>query len=117
MQKVVLDNGLTLLFQEKKGNAIVVEVLVKVGSNQETDKEKGLSHFIEHMLFEGTKNYPTNWLLSNEIEKIGGEFNAYTTNERTCFYVKVLKKHFIKGVEVLSDVLQNPLFDLKHIEK
>ncbi|HLD72787.1 MAG TPA: pitrilysin family protein [Candidatus Nanoarchaeia archaeon] len=117
MQKVVLDNGLTLLFQEKKGNAVVVEVLVKVGSNQETDKEKGLSHFIEHMLFEGTKNYPTNWLLSNEIEKIGGEFNAYTTNERTCFYVKVLKKHYPKAVEILAEIIKNPLFKKEELEK
>lgn len=117
MQKVVLDNGLTILFEQKKGNAVVIEVMIKIGSNDEHPSERGIAHFLEHLLFEGTKKRPTNREISNEIEKIGGEFNAYTTNERTCFYVKVLRKHFSKGVEVLSDVLQNPLFDLKCIEK
>ena len=110
MKKVVLDNGLTVIFEQKKCNSVVVEVLVKVGSNREEEKERGISHFIEHMLFEGTKKRPSNWLISNEIEKIGGEFNAYTTNERTCFYIKVLKKHMIKAVNVLADMLQNSLF-------
>jgi len=117
MQKAVLGNGLTILFEQKKGKSIVIEVMIKIGSNDEHPTERGIAHFLEHLLFEGTKKRPTNREISNEIEKIGGEFNAYTTNERTCFYVKILKKHFIKGVEVLSDVLQNPLFDLKHIEK
>ena len=110
MKKVVLDNGLTVIFEQKKCNSVVVEVLVKVGSNREEEKERGISHFIENMLFEGTKKRPSNWLISNEIEKIGGEFNAYTTNERTCFYIKVLKKHMIKAVNVLADMLQNSLF-------
>ena len=110
MKKVVLDNGLTVIFEQKKGNSVVVEVLVKVGSNREEKKERGISHFIEHMIFEGTKNRPSNWLISNEIEKIGGEFNAYTTNERTCFYIKVLKKHLTKAINVLADILQNSLF-------
>ncbi|MBT4110446.1 insulinase family protein [Candidatus Woesearchaeota archaeon] len=117
MKKVVLDNGLTVYFQQNKSNAVVIEVMVKVGSNNETETERGISHFIEHMVFEGTKKRPNNWLISNEIEKIGGEFNAYTTNERTCFYVKVLKKHFTKGVDVLSDILQNSLFDPKDLDK
>ena len=117
MKKVVLDNGLTVLFEQKKGNAVVVEIMIKVGSNYETATERGISHFIEHMLFEGTQKRPTNLLISNEIEKIGGEFNAYTTNERTCFYVKVLKKHFTKAIDVLSDILQNSLFKEEDVLK
>lgn len=117
MEKVVLGNGLKLMFQRKPGNAVVVEVMVNVGSNHELPAERGISHFLEHMVFEGTPARPTNQLISNEIEKIGGEFNAYTTGERTCFYVKVLKKHFLKAVEILADILQNPLFDEKYLEK
>jgi len=117
MQKVVLPNGLTVLYRHKPGNAVIVEVMIKVGSNDELSDEKGIAHFLEHLLFEGTLKRPTNREISNEIEKIGGEFNAYTTNERTCFYVKVLKKHFIKAIDVLSDILQNPLFDPEHIKK
>jgi len=117
MQRVVLANGLTVLFEQKKGQSVVVELMVKAGSNDEKLNERGLSHLIEHMLFEGTKKRPTNREISNEIEKIGGEFNAYTTNERTSFYIKVLNKHFKIAVEVLSDILKNSLFLEKNIEK
>ncbi|PIN76498.1 hypothetical protein COV17_02245 [Candidatus Woesearchaeota archaeon CG10_big_fil_rev_8_21_14_0_10_36_11] len=117
MQKVTLKNGLTILYKKEKGNSVVIQVMIKVGSNNEKVSEEGISHFIEHILFEGTKKRPTNQLLSNEIEKIGGEFNAYTTNSRTCYYIKVLKKHFSKAVDVLSDILQNSLFANENIVK
>ena len=117
MRSVKLANGLEIIYENKKNNSVVVQVMIKVGSNDENKNEMGISHFLEHILFEGTINRPTNQEISNEIEKIGGEFNAYTTNERTCFYIKVLKKHFLKAVEILSDILQNPLFDEKHITK
>ena len=109
MKKVVLPNGLTVLYHPKKGNSVVVEVMVKVGSSHEKNTERGIAHFFEHILFEGTKKRPTNKEISNEIERIGGDFNAYTSNERTCFYAKVLRKHFPIAVEVLADILQNPL--------
>lgn len=117
MQKVVLENGVVVIHQHKPGNSVVVEVMVKVGSNHELPEERGISHFLEHILFEGTTKRPTNRDISNEIEKIGGDFNAYTTNERTCFHVKVLKKHFHKAVEILAEILQQPLFAEEHIEK
>ncbi len=117
MPKVTLPNGLKIIFKHKKNNSVVVQVLVKVGSDHESITERGISHFIEHMVFEGTTNRPTNWDISNEIEKVGGNFNAYTTNERTCFYVKVLKKHFPLAVEILADVLQNPRFNPKELNK
>lgn len=117
MEKVVLPNGLTVIYEPKKGNSVVVEVLVKVGSNLEAPQVRGISHFIEHMLFEGTKKRPTNHQISNEIERIGGEFNAYTSNERTCFYVKVLKKHFSIAVDVLADIMQNSLFKEEDVKK
>ena len=112
-----MPNGLSLIFEHKKGKAVVVEVMVRVGSNNEMLSERGISHFLEHILFEGTTTRPTNKEISNEIEKIGGDFNAYTTNERTCFYVKVLRKHFPIAVEILADILQNPLFRAKDIDK
>lgn len=117
MQKIILPNGLTVIHQHRPGNSVVVEVMVKVGSNHELPEERGIAHFLEHILFEGTIKRPTNREISNEIEKIGGDFNAYTTNERTCFYVKVLKKHFHKAVEILAEILQQPLFAEEHIAK
>src|SRR3989338_370286 len=103
MKKTLLPNGLTIIYSEKKRDSVVVEVMIKVGSNDEAVKEQGLSHFLEHMLFEGTKQRPTTREITNEIESIGGEFNAYTTNERTCVYIKVLKKHYSKTLQILSD--------------
>ncbi len=117
MKKDILANGLTVLFEHKNGNSVVVEVMAKVGSNNETREEAGISHFIEHMLFEGTEKRPSNWLISNEIERVGGEFNAYTTNERTCFYAKVAKKHFALSLEVIADVVKNSLFKLENIKR
>ncbi len=117
MLKKVLANGITVLYEKRPGNAVIVQVMVNVGSNDESMSEKGISHFLEHILFEGTVKRPTNQLISNEIESVGGDFNAYTTTERTNFYVKVLPKHFERAVEVLADILHNPLFEPKSIEK
>jgi len=117
VKKIVLANGLTVIYKKKRGNSVVVEVMIKVGSNHEQKNERGISHFLEHILFEGTTTRPTNKDVSNEIEKIGGDFNAYTSNEKTCFYIKVLKKHFKIAVDVLADILQNPLFKETDIKK
>lgn len=117
MKKVVLKNGLTVLFYPKKGNSVVVEVMIKVGSCHEKKNERGISHFLEHILFEGTIKRPTNKEIANEIERVGGDFNAYTSTEKTCFYAKVLKKHFSIAVDVVADILQNPLLKEEDIEK
>ncbi len=117
MQKVTLPNGLTIIFKKNKGKAVVVEAMVKAGSNDEDTSLRGISHFLEHMVFEGTTKRPSNMAISNEVEKIGGEFNAYTTNERTCYHIKVLQRHFPIAVEILSDILQNPLFQPKDIQR
>ncbi len=117
MHKVVLPNGLTVIFMPKPGASVVVEVMVRTGSNYELPHERGIAHFLEHILFEGTAKRPTNHEISNEIERIGGDFNAYTTNERTCFYVKVLKKHYPLAVDVLADIIFHPLLKPEHIKK
>src|SRR3989338_4098385 len=117
MQKVVFPNGLTAIYATKPGKSVVLEIMSKIGSNDEKPPEQGITHFIEHMLFEGTKKWPTNRLLSNQIERIGGDFNAYTTSERTCFYIKALQKHFPLAVEVLADMIQQPLFEEAYLKK
>ncbi len=117
MKKVVLGNGLTVLYYPKKSNSVVVEVMIKVGSCHEKGHERGISHFLEHILFEGTSKRPTNKEISNELERIGGDFNAYTSTEKTCFYAKVLKKHFSIAVDVLADILQDPLLREEDIKK
>jgi len=117
MKKIRLVNGLTLVFEKKQTETLTIFATVKAGSNNEGKKINGISHFIEHMLFEGTKKRASSRIISNEIESLGGELNAYTSNERTCFYVKVPKKHFDKALDIIADIIQNPLFDEKNIEK
>ena len=117
MQKIKLKNGLTVIYKERDTNSVAVEVMIKVGSNNENERERGISHFIEHIVFEGTKKRGSSQEIANEIEKIGGELNAYTSKERTCFFVNVLKKHFDTALDVLADITQNPLVREKDIEK
>lgn len=109
-------NGLTLLVEERPSDSVAIEVSVGVGSKDETKKQAGLSHFLEHLLFEGTKNR-TAQQLSNEIESLGGDFNAATSQERTHFYVHLPKEYFIRGIKILADMMVNPRFDEKSIEK
>ncbi|HLD15372.1 MAG TPA: pitrilysin family protein [Candidatus Nanoarchaeia archaeon] len=116
MQVFKLKNGLTVLYDKKKSNSVCLNALVKVGSNNESSNEKGVSHFLEHILFEGTKHFTTR-ALANEIEKVGGEINAATSNERTFYYTLVPKNHVEKAFKVISDILINPLFNAKAIEK
>lgn len=117
LKRCVLSNGLTVLVYQRPSKVVTFEVCVKVGSNQERKSERGVSHFIEHMVFEGTVKRPNAMQISNEIESIGGEFNAATTYERTLYYATVLKKHFGIAVDVISDMMLNPLFDTALIDK
>lgn len=116
MHKEILSNGLTLLVVRRASKVATIMVTVKTGSNNETKKEKGVSHFVEHMLFEGTKAR-TSIEITKAIEGIGGDIGAFTTNEETCFYVRVLPKHLNIAVEILFDIIKNPAFNRREIEK
>ncbi len=117
MEKTILKNKITLLTEKNKTNTVVIAVNANVGSNHETEKIFGISHFLEHMLFEGTKKRPNAGIISNEIESIGGEFNAYTSNERTLFYIRVLSKYFDIALDIISDMVLNSIFRNDFIEK
>lgn len=117
MEKHRLENGATLLFEKNNSKSVAVEVMFKFGSNFEDKKTLGLAHFLEHMLFEGTKNRKDSREIANEIEKYGGEFNAYTTGDRTAFFIKIISKKFEVALDILSDMVANPIFDDKIIEK
>lgn len=92
-------------------------VLIGTGSRYETDKQAGLSHFLEHMFFKGTKNRPTTKEIAEAIDNIGGEFNAFTGEEYTGFYVKVAATQLPTGMDVVADILLNPLFPAEEIER
>ena len=117
MKEKRLKNGISVVFEKTSTESVTVEVAVKVGSINEDEKVGGISHFIEHLVFCGTEKRKNSRELTNEIEKLGGELNAATGNETTFFYIKIPKKHLKIALDLLSDILLNPLFREKDIEK
>jgi predicted Zn-dependent peptidase len=96
---------------------VVLLVLVGVGSRCEKRNQSGLSHFLEHMFFKGTKKRPTTKEISETIDRLGGEFNAFTGEECTGYYVKVANEHIEQAADVVADILLNPLFAPEEIER
>jgi len=106
--KTQLKNGLRIITAPKHDtNAVAVLILVKVGSRYETEKQAGLSHFLEHMFFKGTKKRPTYLHVSKELDGLGANFNAFTSEEYTGFYVQTSGDHFDQALDVLADMLLN----------
>lgn len=94
-----------------------IVVLIGVGSRYEMPRQSGLSHFLEHMFFKGTQKRPTTKEISEAIDNVGGEFNAFTTEEYTGYYVKVASEYLATGADVVSDILLRPLFPAEEIER
>ncbi len=117
-QKIVkLPNGLRVAADEMRDvETVSVGVFVNTGSRNEIPKINGISHFLEHMAFKGTKKR-TAKQIAEEFEGIGGHINAYTSKEKTVYYAKVLKRHAEFAIEFLSDILQNSTFDEVELEK
>lgn len=119
MIKVVnFDSGVRLIMENIENiRTVSVGIWVDVGSSSELKKEDfGASHFIEHMLFKGTKKR-SSFDIVNEIDRIGGQQNAFTGKEKTCYYIKVLDNHFDIAADVLTDMISNPTFDSLEIER
>lgn len=115
VRKRTLPNGLTILQQDNPtSHAFCVGVWLDVGSRDELRGEEGLCHFLEHMLFKGTSNRSA-FLISQEIEKIGGSIDAFTTKEQLCVYAQVLENHKDLALEILSDMFMNSTFQTDHI--
>lgn len=97
--------------------AISVLVFTKVGSRYEPTAVNGVSHFIEHLMFKGTKKRPTTLDISKELDGVGAQYNAYTSKDATCYYLKVSADHTELAFDVLSDLVKNATFDPKEIER
>jgi len=114
----LLKNGLRILTVPMAGTqTVTVIVMVGAGSRYEKEKEAGLSHFVEHMFFKGTIKRPTTLDISEELDAVGGEFNAFTAKDRTLYYAKVDARHFGTALDVVSDIFLNSKMDAKEIEK
>lgn len=113
-----LSHGLRALFLPRHDRQTVsFLILIGVGSRYETAKQSGLSHFLEHMFFKGTATRPTAKEIAEALDSIGGEFNAFTGEEYTGYYVKVASDYWQKGADVVSDILLRPLFPQEEIER
>lgn len=112
-----LSNGLRVVVEEiDYVNSVSVGLWVENGSRNEDETNNGISHFIEHMLFKGTEKR-TAKQIAESIEDVGGQINAFTGKEATCFYTKVLDSHLELSLDVLSDMLLNSKFAEEDIEK
>ncbi|MBU3195314.1 M16 family metallopeptidase [Clostridium algidicarnis] len=112
----VLQNGLRVITIKKDTQIMSIQVGVKIGSMYETIEEKGISHFIEHMLFKGTK-FRDNETLNNDLEFLGGEYNAYTDYKSTVYSISALEEEITNSLDLLSDMVMNSTFPLDEIER
>lgn len=117
-KKTQLPNGLTIITSGVEGTeAITALVLVKVGSRYESVNMNGAAHFIEHLMFKGTKRRPSTLEISNTLDKHGAEYNAFTSKEVTGYYIKIIKKQLPLAMDILEDVLFHSLFKAEEIER
>lgn len=117
-RKTTLQSGLRVVTEQLKGTkAVTVLVLAGAGSRYENQKLRGISHFLEHMFFKGADKYKNTKEVSEAIDGVGGEFNAFTGKEYAGYYVKVSSESVELACDVLSDMLINSKFDQDEIEK
>ncbi len=115
--KYVLDNKIRVVFEQNKHfNSATVGVWVGVGSRDEVKQNNGIAHMIEHMLFKGTKTRTASDIaISTAV--LGGNLNAYTSKECTSFYCKTLKEYILEAIDIIGDMICNPLLDENDLKK
>lgn len=117
-RKIVFKNGLRLLLvPQPKSLASTVLILVEAGSEYETKNINGLSHFLEHMVFKGTKNRPKPGMIAEELAGLGAQFNAFTSQEYTGYWAKAESRKLQGILDIVSDLYLSPLFNKEEIEK
>lgn len=113
-----LKNGLKVICVPMEGvSSATVMVLVGAGSRYEQRDKAGLSHFLEHMIFKGTKKRPTAFEISSLVDSVGAENNAFTSKDQTGFFIKVQKEHLALAFDVLSDTLLNSLYLQEEVDR
>lgn len=111
-----LKNGITVILEKRELPIVSVGFAVKTGAIHESLNEKGISHFIEHMLYKGTKKRSAKQI-AEELEKRGADVNGFTSEEITAYWCKIPSKHLDVALDVLSDMIKNSVFDEKEVEK
>lgn len=117
MRKVVLDNGVRVVWERMSSlKSVAIGIWMNVGTRDERKGQEGLSHFLEHMMFKGTRRRSAS-KISQEIDSLGGEMNAFTTHESTVFYVKVLDQQIDQAVDLLADLFHHSRYAPQEIER
>lgn len=111
-----LSNGIKVVYLRKEAFVGHLGVMIHAGSRFEKEHEQGLAHFIEHCIFKGTENRKPIDILT-DLDSVGGELNAYTNKEEICVHASFRKEHFSIASELLGDIVQNPTFEEKEVEK
>lgn len=113
-----LKNGLPVIMAKASGTQTATALIIyRTGSKHESKKQGGLSHFVEHMMFKGTKLRPNTLMISSELDALGGQYNAFTSKEYTGYFVKVAKAKMTQALEVLSDIVLNSKIEAAEIER
>lgn len=117
IEKIILPNGVRIVYEHLPWvKSVSIGIWVKAGSVSETEQNNGISHFIEHMMFKGTARRSAK-VLAEELDAVGGQLNAFTSREYTCYYAKVLDEYVDIAIDVLGDMFFNSLFAVEAIEK
>ena len=115
--KSVMEHGIRVVTESiPYVRSVSIGVWANVGSRDESEDHQGISHFLEHMVFKGTKKRTVRDI-AQSLESLGGYLNAFTTKEQTCFYARVLDEHLVQAIDVLSDIVQNGTFKSEELEK
>jgi predicted Zn-dependent peptidase len=116
-RKSVLPNGIRVLTERMPHvRSVAVGIWLGTGSRREPDNRGGISHLIEHLVFKGTANRSAE-TIARTMDSVGGQMDAFTAKEHTCFYVQVLDEHLPLAVDLLTDILLHPLFDSEELER
>jgi predicted Zn-dependent peptidase len=117
VEKIVLSNGLRVVMEKiPTGRSVSFGIWVKTGSRNEQPENNGISHFVEHMLFKGTDRFSAKDI-AEQFDAIGGNVNAFTSKEYTCYYAKVLDEHLPIAIDVLSDMFFRSKMDAEELAK
>lgn len=117
IETIKLENGVSIVLENMENvRSIAFGIFVKNGSINENEKTNGISHFIEHMFFKGTKTKSAK-NIAEDMDNIGGQLNAFTSKEYTCYYSKVLDTHIDKAIDTVTDMFFNSNFDENEIKK
>ena len=117
LTRFTLPNGLEVLIQKDPARKVAtIQLWVLVGSAEEEDNERGISHLIEHMAFKGTKRRGVGQM-AKEVKALGGSTNAYTGWDKTVFFVTVPSDKVVQGLDILTDAVINPIIDKEELEK